>query len=257
MAEKHPCFPEPDNLNVKLWRYLDLSKFLSLLKTQQLYFARSDLLGDPHEGANTIAGKMSLAVFEDMLLKRRHEQPDLEPYKPLTDVQVRELIAMQNASPKRMRRFLHISCWHMNEQESFAMWKIYTASTDSVCIQTTFSKLANALPNNCYLGKVTYLDYFRDLIPGGNAFYPVMHKRHHFDYEQEVRAIVCNLDDQAAHGENPPTGVSVRINVAEIVEQVLVNPFSPGWFAEIVKDLCKRYELPSPVRQSALSFPVA
>ena len=43
-------FREPDNFSVKVWRYMDFTKFVSLLELRSLYFARSDLLGDPFEG---------------------------------------------------------------------------------------------------------------------------------------------------------------------------------------------------------------
>lgn len=39
----------------KLWRYMDLAKFLALLEDRALYFARADKLGDPFEGAAGIA----------------------------------------------------------------------------------------------------------------------------------------------------------------------------------------------------------
>jgi hypothetical protein len=39
--------PQPD---ANLWRYMDLSKYVSMLATGSLWFARMDLLGDPYEG---------------------------------------------------------------------------------------------------------------------------------------------------------------------------------------------------------------
>ena len=43
-------FPEIPS-DVRLWRYVDLSKFLSMLTTGALWIPRSDQLGDPFEGA--------------------------------------------------------------------------------------------------------------------------------------------------------------------------------------------------------------
>ena len=34
-----------------LWRYIDMTKFLSLLHSKALFFVRSDKLGDPFEGS--------------------------------------------------------------------------------------------------------------------------------------------------------------------------------------------------------------
>src|SRR5687768_14667395 len=41
----------------KLWRYMDLAKFLHLLEDRTLFFARADRLGDPFEGASGISGR--------------------------------------------------------------------------------------------------------------------------------------------------------------------------------------------------------
>ncbi len=47
----HPVFLSPDDPNIKVWRYLDFTKYVSLLETRSLYFSRSDRLGDPFEGS--------------------------------------------------------------------------------------------------------------------------------------------------------------------------------------------------------------
>jgi len=36
---------------MKVWRYIDLAKFVSMLETQSIYFSRMDLFSDPFEGA--------------------------------------------------------------------------------------------------------------------------------------------------------------------------------------------------------------
>ena len=50
MYEEHPEFHSPPSEAV-LWRYMDFTKFVSLLDRQALFFARSDKLGDPFEGS--------------------------------------------------------------------------------------------------------------------------------------------------------------------------------------------------------------
>jgi hypothetical protein len=44
------CEPE-----TRLWRYMDFAKFVSLLETRSIHFARADVLGDSFEGAVGIA----------------------------------------------------------------------------------------------------------------------------------------------------------------------------------------------------------
>ena len=42
------CDPLPDD--AVLWRYMDFTKFVSLLEKSSLFFARADKLEDPFEG---------------------------------------------------------------------------------------------------------------------------------------------------------------------------------------------------------------
>jgi hypothetical protein len=52
-----------------------------------------------------------------------------------------------------------ISCWHMNEQESAAMWSLYLRSNEGVCIQSTYRRLRSSLPRCVRIGEVNYLNY--------------------------------------------------------------------------------------------------
>jgi hypothetical protein len=47
----HPSFPPPSDRGVKIWRYMDLAKFVSLLQDSSFHFCRADRLGDPFEGS--------------------------------------------------------------------------------------------------------------------------------------------------------------------------------------------------------------
>jgi len=51
MDIEHPAvYNPPTNLDIAVWRYIDIEKFVGLLSTKDLYFPRTDLLGDPYEG---------------------------------------------------------------------------------------------------------------------------------------------------------------------------------------------------------------
>lgn len=51
MYKEHPVFEKPENENAKIWRYIDFTKFVSLLDKSALFFTRADRLGDPFEGS--------------------------------------------------------------------------------------------------------------------------------------------------------------------------------------------------------------
>ena len=55
MHEQHVVFEAPSNLDIPIWRYMDLAKFVSMLQSNALYFTRSDVLEDIFEGSVSAA----------------------------------------------------------------------------------------------------------------------------------------------------------------------------------------------------------
>lgn len=45
-------FTQPSNLDVKVWRYMDFTKFIYFLHTDKLFFSRVDKLSDSFEGSS-------------------------------------------------------------------------------------------------------------------------------------------------------------------------------------------------------------
>jgi len=64
MYEAHPVFVQPDDPNVKVWRYMDFTKLVSLLDSRTLYFTRPDKFDDPFEGS---LPHMDVAARQQML----------------------------------------------------------------------------------------------------------------------------------------------------------------------------------------------
>jgi hypothetical protein len=239
----HPVFDPPANQNVKIWRYMDLSKYLSLLESRALFFARVDLMGDPYEGATSHANRnMRSAVYQDSIPQ--------------------SVFDSRSSHLQWERQWSFINCWHMNEHESDAMWRLYARTTDAVAIQSTYAKLHRVLPDEAYLGVVRYIDYNNEWMPEGNTFYPLVHKRKSFEHERELRALIQdvpykpNPDGSGArvfnYIKNAEGGRSVPIQLLELIENVYVAPTSPPWFYGVVKRTTERYEIDVPVEQSAL-----
>ena len=45
----HPQFKQPDDREIKIWRYMDFTKLVFTLEESGLFFSRVDRLGDPFE----------------------------------------------------------------------------------------------------------------------------------------------------------------------------------------------------------------
>lgn len=234
LANEHPAFVQP-NGNVTLWRYMDLSKLLSLLENKVLFFPRADSFVDPYEGT------LSRATAEAMVSSGRFKPEHVEDHR-------------KNLANDKLKMF--ISCWFTSEYESAAMWKLYLSGIDGIAIKTNYESLVNQLqPSDITIRTtmVSYVDFETQPTPDFNGFYSVTHKRSSFSHENELRAIIwsreavnSNLIDQEA------TSVEIKIKPSELIQAIHVSPNSPLWYGQLVEKLLTRYKLEVPIVKSTL-----
>jgi hypothetical protein len=236
MRDHEAFFPPGDNPTI--WRYVDFTKFVSLLETEKLIFARADRFEDPYEGSWSSAGVR--------LLRDPAQNGGLPSHA------VEQLISYSSAQQKEM----YISCWYANESESAAMWKLYLQSSEGVAIRSdynTLSAILEAAPLNAGLSMVQYIDYETTPIPFGNAFFPFVHKRLSFAHENELRAVIWRTDhiNKPQISDDSAT-VGVNVSPTRLVKAIHVSPTAPRWFGELVEQVVQRYGLHAPVIRSNL-----
>lgn len=218
---RHPCFPQPLHSKIKVWRYLDISKFIWLLSYSALYFPRLDLMEDIYEGSLTHATVLSR---NQMLAEKGHAG---------------EINSVERIFEKN-RKTLFVSCWAMSEHESEAMWRLYCPSHQGVALQSKYSSLvdfAATQPNHSmYIGCVTYLNYETDYFAEGNLLAPVMHKRKSFEHEKEIR-LVAKAPSIWATADNSclQAGLSYPFDIEKYIDTIYVNPYAPEWYFDVVK----------------------
>lgn len=227
---------------------MDFTKLASIFEQNGLFFSRADILADPFEGSYSKANadnQIRAEVYEDD--SKRLNVP-LEKF-----IDAGKFLS---GFRKWHRQWMMVSCWHMNKFESAAMWKLYTNTNESICIQSTYEKLTNVLPEEIYIGEVQYIDYNREWIGESNLFIPYMHKRKSFEHEHEIRAI----SDQSPKipmpmesGETPPEfGVWYDIDLHKLIERIHIAPSSPTWFRDLVEKVTVRYGFEIEVIKSSL-----
>jgi hypothetical protein len=177
-AKDHPVFKRPANLNIKIWRYMDFTKFVSMLERQGLFFSRADKLGDPFEGS---VPRTQVGYPYAGLMKHDPNMKGDELKKAVRDF---------SKAMEAQRKWTAINCWHMNDHESAAMWRLYAKTDEAISICSTFNKLRESPDEKCYLGVVKYIDYDKEWLPDGNLLYPFVHKRLSFAHERELRAVI-------------------------------------------------------------------
>lgn len=254
MISAHPCFKAPSDINAKIWRYISLPKFLTILQDNSLFFSRAHLLGDPFEGSLSEANinyRKAIKTFKDVV-------PHFSFFKNMNDDQIDQLFSLRSTHIKQSVSEMMVSCWHMSDYESAAMWKLYSSGEPIIAIQTTYKKLAEILPTWVHLGLVEYIDYKSDIIPESNGYYPIMHKRKSFEHEKEVRAVVWEvlspeLSDHYIKNNATPYGIKVPAKAENLIEEVYVDPSAPDWFKESVMKLCAAYSLEKLIHHSSLA----
>jgi hypothetical protein len=233
----------PDN-NQKIWRYMDFSKYVDLLTTSELHFTRADKLEDPYDCS-------AMQFFG-------------EPYKQLSSAnpQGKERTHQVNTFG---RLFVYLNCWHMNNVESAALWRLYSGNKyETIAIQTTFGKLDSEIKlkwprDGISISKVKYdpenAGEPLDEIPGGKLFTAlgwenIIYKRPSFAHEKELRAFIYQRVDKLrendtlrneAHLEKlmkeRPEYIRIKINPSDLIEKVYVSPHAKDLFVELVKNV--------------------
>ncbi len=238
--EKNSEFEEPID-NTIIWRYVDFIKFLSYLEKNALFFVRSDQLSDKFEGKFTEA---DVKLWEDKL----------KPNVKLNQIEIYD----------RFRKIVNISSWHINDNESAAMWEICLQSNEGVAIQSTFKRLKESFHlhkgDEIFIGKVKYIDYKKENIRKANIFNPFLYKRKAFEHERELRAVIMKyVPTQETDGKHilyvDPKwfGIHVKTDLEILVDKIVVSPSVPDWVIDLVKSIVKKYGLNKKIEASELS----
>jgi hypothetical protein len=214
-------------------RYLDLPKYLDLLRSATLYFQRADGFADRFEGALTPLFRRSL--------NEAHAKGQIEYDADNLWKQVRE--------------GSYVSCWSLGAKDNMALWQLYGGGPNSVAITSTLGKLmriALEWQTRVLIHKVEYIDHFKspDMIIGRYTDW-LRFKHEAYKYEAEVRIVVPKQDEDWKN--NPP---ELRLPVHDLnalLRSVVVAPEAGGWFYELVRDVSRKYGVAVPVRRSQLT----
>lgn len=144
------------------------------------------------------------------------------------------------------------------------MWRIYSPNRQGIAIRSSRERLQVAIGTEAYLIDVEYIDFIEEkaniLIPSDVFKY----KRKAFSHECEVRAIAtkyphCGFENGTPRLSTPVDGEeysigghTIDIVLSDLIEEIVVSPYSENWFLELVKELTEKYGLSVPVTRSRL-----
>ena len=236
MFESHTSLTPPPDETV-LWRYMDFPKFMDIVMRRELYFSCLANLNDPFEGH----------ITRPMVDLIRGTDPALDGEKRETN---RQKIKQNLAAIRGFRQMINVSCWHMNETESDAMWQLYMPSGQGIAIRTTFGRFKDSVKQSAiqvHGGIVQYVDYNTHECDYSNIFNWSILKRKSYAHENEFRAIALEPT-----GDVYGAGLSVKIDATRLIQSVFVSPAAPAWHVDLLRSLTKTHNLDISINRSKL-----
>jgi hypothetical protein len=214
-------------------RYLDLPKYLDLLRSATLYLQRADGFADRFEGALTPLFRRSM--------NEAHAKGQIK----------------HNADYfwRRAREGCYVNCWSLGPKDNMALWQLYGGGQNSLAITSTLGKLMRTAlewQTKVLIHKVEYIDHFKspDMIVG--CYTDLLRFKHEaYKYEAEVRIVVPKLHEKR-EGNLPELRLPVR-DLNALLRSVVVSPEAGDWFYELVKDVSRKYGITVPIRRSRLT----
>jgi hypothetical protein len=119
--------------DASLWRYMNFAKFVSLLESRALHFARVDVLEDEFEGSLSIP----MSVLPRIGIDQHGQQVEIGPWSESFDAQMR-------AARETLRHCIWVNCWNRSETESAALWDLYARRDQGIAVRTTFGRLVSS-----------------------------------------------------------------------------------------------------------------
>lgn len=254
----------------KLWRYMSLEKLIDILSKKQIFFTplSSYVNSDPFEG---LVPKIALQPFVDMGSNYIDEQKKIliETKKKLfenivldnkgwsTIHEALDYLHQQNINRRKseiekaflnLKKVIVINCWHQNETESEAMWRLYSDNNKGVAIQTTFSNLIESINDDrVYFSEVKYIDFYDETLSkndveffNGKFSLPLL-KRKAFQHEHEARLFFAR-DINEEDGYVPDL---IDIDITKLISKIYISPYCSELYANSVRNIVEKFGIKS------------
>lgn len=212
-----------------IWRYFDQRKALDLLRTNQLYLRRLDLLQDHFEARPT----RPMTAARNLALS--------QVFGPIPS-------AFQRAY-EFQRRALYICCWHKSEEESPQMWTDYCGDYGGFALQSTERLLQHQYAQMCegreglFFREIEYVDHATyDPISHGIPAQAFL-KQLKFGHEKEIRFAWFAMDSISGseveiEAKLAALAESRRLpfDLGAVVERIVLNPIDPQNFHQEMRE---------------------
>lgn len=243
------------DMDLTVWRYMPLSKFISLLTFQALWFSKLNILQDKFEGMMPLAtNKMMKSKFDEW---KKVIPPNLHP----------QLDEMASRNEQDTRELLVVSCWYLDESESELMWNEYGGGSEAVAIRSTIGKLTSAIAphreHETHIGKVSYVDFGNHLMTKYDAnqgHERAFIKDNKYQHESELRivtqnykSIYCVKPDGKRYRESDVQvknmnnierpGLYIAVHIPQLISEIVISPTAGEWLYLLINRIMEMNKL--------------
>jgi hypothetical protein len=218
---------------------MDFAKLLAILNDRALFFASGKTLSnsDRLEGQPTY---VEIEHLNDNTITERQRGP-------LGQKTITDFIAIEHQRQPGLASFIENSwffnCWHLNDSESDAMWKIYAKNVASIAICSTTGRLKSSLSDSrpVFIGKIQYVNFSTDAQEFDIIVRRFMRKNNAFSHEQELRAALYDVHKLNNAGEK------VSVDPDRLIEKIVISPTADEWFRGLVESIIQKMGFTFPV----------
>jgi hypothetical protein len=256
-----------EDMDLTVWRYMPLSKFLSLFTYQALWFSKLSVLEDQFEGMMPAATKRKMQADHHKMKKN---------FPPELHWQFDE---MASRNENDSRELIVVNCWFIGESELYCMWEEYGLETEAVAIRSTVRQLfANiGVPHDAHathMGRVSYINHEAHVMSKYEANQG--HERafikdaERYQHEKELRIITLNLksrycikpdgnpySEEEIKGKNMNNhgapGLYFAVRLEQLISELVVSPNAEEWFYMLISRIIELNKFDIPVSRSKLT----
>ena len=216
--------------NRYLWKFFDLFKFIAFIQETELFFSRLDYVDDYLEGSDIESNSIIRTIARTQNKTR-----------------INELLTVI-AQLKRIQKKFYASCFFSSNDESIAMWSLYSQNK-GIAIRFDSMQLLNYILEKAqevndlevFFGKIEYENsstrFLRRLAPTDKdkLFNPFLKDRAYI-HEDEFRILFyqeTNLDT---------SGIKIKIDdLTKLNFKIFVPNETKKWEKNVIEKLIKKY----------------
>jgi len=218
-----------------IWKYYNFSSFVNLLMDRNLVFRRVDLFADKLEGT---LSALALNEFHKQLLTKTDS----------VDAKVR--VEREAKNVENFKKFTYANCWTINDNENYALWKIYlNPEKNGLAVKTTIKNLKESIcfsssdmkvPQTITIKDVSYVQLRYNKSNQDKVFTT---KNPEYIYESELRLLIKNQRDWnnkrklISEGFNDMPVIYINVDLNKMIDTLFISPFSEVWFQKTVEKL--------------------